>query len=55
MGKGYGKDGKDKFYRSLNLDKKTRVLLKEYKLLKIKMMKDPEIVEVEDVQTDNNK
>ena len=36
------KNGKNKFYRTLNLDKDTKKLLREYNKLKEKMMKDPE-------------
>lgn len=36
------KDGKDKFYRTLNLDKNTRRLLKWYKQIKESMMKEAE-------------
>jgi len=34
------RDGKDKFYRTLKLDKDTRKILKDYKQLKEKMDRD---------------
>lgn len=37
------KDGKNKFYRTLKLDKDTRKILKDYRELKEKMDKNPEI------------
>ena len=39
-------DGKDKFYRTLNLDKESRNILKDYRILKQKMDKDGKPTEV---------
>lgn len=36
------KNGKNKFYRTLNFDKDTKKLLREYNKLKEKMMKESE-------------
>jgi len=41
------RDGKDKFYRTLKLDKDTRKILKDYKQLKEKMDRDNKPLEEE--------